>query len=72
MATPANAAYKRAQRRNERRFQNRGWVIWPSWQGTMRVRSGQRLTKAEKKALKKQRIAGRFLLDHEANKVAAQ
>lgn len=35
--------------------ETRGRVIWHAYQGTMRVRTGPKLTKAEKKAAKKAR-----------------
>ena len=56
MPTPKNAPYKKVQRRNEERFSARGQVITPWWDnGQRRVRpEGERkLTKAEKKAVRK-------------------
>ena len=39
----------------------RGRVLWYAHQGTMRVRTGPRLTKKEKKAAKKERTYRKFL-----------
>lgn len=47
--------YQRAQQRNEERFLTRGRVIWTAWRGQRRVRpeGARKLTKAEKKAIRK-------------------
>ena len=55
MPAPKNAPYKKVQRRNEKRFSARGRVIWTAGMGQCRVRpeGARKLTKAEKKAIRK-------------------